>query len=113
VQLTQALEPSDLPQRAEFAASMLDSIEQDNQYLQRVMFSDEATFYVSGHVNRHNVRIWDSENPHVIREHVRASPKLSVCCALTHDKVIGLFVFAEDTVTGANYYDMIHEYLLP
>jgi hypothetical protein len=70
VQLTQALEPSGLHQRAEFAASMLDSIEQDNQYLQRVMFSDEATFYVSGHVNRHNVRIWGSENPDVIREHV-------------------------------------------
>jgi hypothetical protein len=30
-----------------------------------------------------------------------------------HDRVIGSFVFAEDTVTGANYYDMIHEYLLP
>jgi hypothetical protein len=30
-----------------------------------------------------------------------------------HDRVIGPFVFAEDTVTGANYYDMIHEYLLP
>jgi hypothetical protein len=29
VQLTQAFEPRDLPRRAEFAASMLDSIEQD------------------------------------------------------------------------------------
>jgi hypothetical protein len=30
-----------------------------------------------------------------------------------HDRVIGPFVFADHTATGANYYDMIHEYLFP
>ena len=29
-----------------------------NIYLQRICFSDEATFHVSGAVNRHNLRIW-------------------------------------------------------
>jgi hypothetical protein len=35
------------------------------------MFSDEATFHVSGAVNRHNVRIWRSQQPHSVMEHVR------------------------------------------
>jgi hypothetical protein len=30
-----------------------------------------------------------------------------------HDRVISPFAFAEDMVTGANFYDMMHEYLLP
>ncbi|GBM65217.1 hypothetical protein AVEN_65668-1 [Araneus ventricosus] len=41
--------------------------------LQRVMFSDEATFHESGIVNRHNTRIWGLENPHAVQ--ARDSPK--------------------------------------
>jgi hypothetical protein len=32
----------------------------------KIVFSDEVTFYVSGLVNRHNVSIWRSNNPHVV-----------------------------------------------
>ena len=41
-----------------------------------VMFSDEATFYVFGHISRHNVRIWGCENPHVIHELIGCGPSL-------------------------------------
>ncbi|KAJ9601415.1 hypothetical protein L9F63_000439 [Diploptera punctata] len=37
-----------------------------------------ATFYVSISVNRHNVRIWGTQNPHVYREHVQDIPKVNV-----------------------------------
>jgi hypothetical protein len=30
----------------------------DDHFLEKVQFSDEATFHVSGAVNRHNVGIW-------------------------------------------------------
>jgi hypothetical protein len=53
-------------------------LDEDNDYLSKVCFSDEATFHISGTVNRHNCRIWGSENPRVIREHERDSPKLNV-----------------------------------
>ena len=35
---------------------------------QTICFSDLATCHVSGKSNKHNVRIWESEHPHVIRE---------------------------------------------
>jgi len=41
-------------------------------------FSDEATFFTSGHVNRYNTILWDTENPRVIQEHERDSPKVNV-----------------------------------
>jgi hypothetical protein len=47
------------------------------------MFTNEATFHVSGKVYRHNVRIWGTENPHVVREHIRESPKANVWCAIS------------------------------
>jgi hypothetical protein len=43
---------------------------------------DEATFYIRGKVNRHNARVWGTENPHVTVEHERNSPKVNVFCAI-------------------------------
>jgi hypothetical protein len=42
------------------------------------MFVNEATVYLNGRVNRHTVRVWGTENPHEIVEHVRGSSKLKL-----------------------------------
>ena len=68
VQMLQALQPNDMSRRKEFAVNMLEQISEDEAFLKRVCFSDEATFHVSGKLNKHNVRIWGSENPHATRE---------------------------------------------
>jgi hypothetical protein len=73
----------------------------------RFLFSDEATFEVNGKVNRHNVRVWGTENPHVTFEHERDSPKVNVFCAIPKEKVYGPFFFAENTVTGNSFLDML------
>ena len=54
------------PKHKALALEMLSHIEDDEDYLKKVTFTDEAYFHVSGKVNRHNVRIWGSENPHVV-----------------------------------------------
>ena len=64
VQMLQALQPNDMPRQKEFAVNMLQRISEDEAFLKRVCFSDDATFHVSGKLNKHNVRIWGSENPH-------------------------------------------------
>ena len=56
--ILQALQPNGRPVRFEYAASMLNAIEGNNEYVQRTMYSDETIFYVTGYVNRHNFRIW-------------------------------------------------------
>jgi len=37
------------------------AIDEEETFLQRLCFSDEATFYVNGCVNRHNFRIWGTQ----------------------------------------------------
>ena len=68
-----------------------------------MQFSEEKTFHVSGAENRHNVRIWGTENPHAYVEYQRDSPKVHVFCATSNQKVYGPFFFAEETVTGTTY----------
>ncbi|KFM68849.1 hypothetical protein X975_25329, partial [Stegodyphus mimosarum] len=57
VQIVPVLEPDDRPRRVAFVTDMLRRIEDDAEFLKRIMFSDEASFHLSGIVNRHNVRI--------------------------------------------------------
>jgi hypothetical protein len=37
---------------------MSDKMENEDDYLNTILFSDEANFRLNGKVNRHNVRIW-------------------------------------------------------
>ena len=92
---------------------MLAAIEEDDDYLKRVLFSDEATFHLNGVVNRHNARIWGSENPHAVFETVRDSPKLNVWCGLMHNNIIGPFFFSETTITANTYLDMWQLFVVP
>jgi hypothetical protein len=77
------------------------------------MFSDEATFHVSGHVHRNNVRIWANGGPHDFVEHKRDSLKVNVWCALFRYLVIGPYFFAKRTVTSHNYLDMLEPFAVP
>jgi hypothetical protein len=112
LQLLQALKQNDKVERLSFCESMQVLIEDEN-FLQRMVFSDEATFHLCGKVNRHNVRIWGSENPHAYVEHVRDSPKVNVFCAIANNKVYGPFFFIEQTINGIVFLDMMTEWLIP
>ena len=93
VQMLQALQPNDMPRRKEFAVNMLQRISEGKAFLKRVCFSNEATFHVSGKLNKYNVRIWGSENPHASRELQRDSPKVNVWCGIMCNQIIGPFFF--------------------
>jgi hypothetical protein len=106
IQLLLAIRPGDNRKRYDFVVDILNEIDKDEQFLHRVMFSDEATFRVSGHVQRHNIRIWANKRPHDFFKHKRDIPKVNMWCALTRDRVIGPCFFAELTVTSHNYLNM-------
>lgn len=113
IQILQTIKPKDIIKRAGFATFMLEQIEENESFLSKVIFSDEATFHTNGCVNRHNVRIWGSQHPHEIFEKERDSPKINVWCGLSKDEVIGPFFFAEKNINGTVYLDMLENYCFP
>ncbi|GFU77549.1 hypothetical protein TNCV_3499221 [Trichonephila clavipes] len=48
----------------------------------RILFSDEAHFWLNGYVNKQNCRIWSEANPQVYVETPLHPEKLTVGCAL-------------------------------
>ena len=92
---------------------MPDRLDLDPGFLTGVCFSDESTFHVSGLINRHNSRIWGSQNPHETCELERNSPKLNVWCGIMRNKIIGPFFFAEKSIAAQIYLDLLTEYVSP
>ncbi|GFT13385.1 hypothetical protein NPIL_256851 [Nephila pilipes] len=65
----------DKQKRFEFCADMQLCFENDD-FADRPVFTDEATFYISGRVNMQNVHFWGPDNLKFTEQHVRDSPEL-------------------------------------
>lgn len=119
VQLTQELKDTDHTARRAFAKCMIDEINRDPQFFNKIIFSDEAHFHLNGYVNKQNCRIWATENPRVTHEVSLHPKRVTVWCALWAGGVMGPFFFedAEDesalTVNGERYRDMLVSFFWP
>ncbi|GFX31089.1 hypothetical protein TNCV_2025921 [Trichonephila clavipes] len=54
----------------------------------RILFSDEAHFWLNGYVNKQNCRIWSEVNPQVYVETPLHQEKLTVWCALWAGRIL-------------------------
>jgi len=90
LQLVQALSCDDKRVRYSFCMSMQQCNEKDD-FFNRLIFDDESTFHLSGKVNKHNVRIWGTENPRELVQYVRDSAKVNFFCVVSRTKVYGSF----------------------
>ncbi|GFX66072.1 DUF4817 domain-containing protein [Trichonephila clavipes] len=84
----------------------------------RILFSDEAHFWLNGYVNKQNCRIWSEANPQMYVETPLHSEKLTVWCALWAGGIIGPYFFKNDeghnvTVNGYRYRAMITNFFIP
>ena len=111
LQLVQLLKDPDIPARPDFCVAMQQKMEDDG-FDDRLVFSDEATFHVSGKVNQYNTRIWGTENPHELLKHQRDSTKVTVFCAVLKKAVYGPFFFERAAVNAETYLDKLENWLV-
>ncbi|CAH0560896.1 unnamed protein product [Brassicogethes aeneus] len=62
IQLTQEIMPIDYLLRRCFANWALEHLKADPEFGQKIIFSDEAHFWMNGFVNKQNCQIWGEEN---------------------------------------------------
>ncbi|GFW38070.1 transposable element Tc3 transposase [Trichonephila clavipes] len=84
----------------------------------RILFSDEAHFWLNGYVNKQNCRMWSEANPQVYVETPLHPEKLTVWCALWAGGIIGPYFIKNDeghnvTVNGDRYRAMITNFFIP
>jgi hypothetical protein len=84
IQTVQKLSDEDHRRLLDFCLQLQDLMSSDDHFLEKVQFSDEATFHVCGAIN---VRKWGSENLQAYVELQRDSPNVNVFCAVSSQKV--------------------------
>ena len=62
--MAQRMSEDDLDRRMEFYEWVLRKLMEDPEISAKILFSDEAKFYVNEEVNRQNLRYWSNGNPH-------------------------------------------------
>lgn len=110
--LVQKLHDGDQDRRVEFCEKMLGMIDEDNTFIDRIWWSDEATFKLNGHINRHNCVYWSADNPGLIIEKEVNLPGICVWAAISSNGLLGPYFF-DGTVTSEKYLGMLREYLWP
>lgn len=106
------LHDNDYAPRIHFADWFLD--QEDPQFSKRVLWSDEAHFYLDGYVCSNQCVIWDSTNPHKFRERPLHPLKVTVWCAFNSNFILPpYFIDSPTTVNQYVYADIINNHLMP
>lgn len=112
------MKPHDLPQRLTFGEWALAKLEEDPFFYRKIVFSDEAHFWLNGYVNKQNCRIWSEDQPEALQELPMHPKKVTVWCGLWAGGIIGPYFFKGDdgrniTVNGERYRVMIDDFFMP
>ena len=87
-------------------------VNEDEEFVTKIVWSDEAQFKLNGTVNRHNCVYWAPENLHIHVGKAVNLPAVIVWCGLSATGLIGPFFF-EGAVTGEAYLEMLRSSILP
>ena len=84
----------------------------DKFFHEKVLWSDEAKFHLSGAVNRHNCVYWRDAPPNVTSDKSATSKSINVWCGLHSRGLVGP-VFIEENITGDNYLQILEQHVIP
>lgn len=104
--LIHGLLEDDPDRRLEFCDIFLNEINENPEILDRILWTDEANFKLSGHVNRHNCVYWNTTNQHVVIGRQINQPGLTVWGGISSDGLIGP-IFFDTTVNGEIYLNLL------
>lgn len=115
VQMVQQLKIRDRYQRKVISELALNCLEEDDDFLAKIISSDEAHFHLGGYINKQNCRIWGAENPKIIFEKPLHPERVTVWCGLWVGGIIEPYLFENQagkavTVNGERYRNMIEQF---
>jgi len=69
IQLVKELKPRTHTMRRDFGVWAENEIDLDADFYPKILFSEEAHFWLNGYVNKQNCRIWSEDNQHKTVDH--------------------------------------------
>lgn len=107
IELHQDLYGDDFQNRVTFCNILNEKINQNQNFLENILFSDEAIFKSNAVVNRHNMHYYAVENPLWLRQiNYQNRWSLHVWGGIIGNQIIGPFIF-DGPITGDPYYNFL------
>ncbi|CAG7818007.1 unnamed protein product [Allacma fusca] len=109
----QQLKPEDYPKRVQFSNEMIVHFGADVNLVNNIMWTDEASFDLSGTISTRNAIWYGYSNPkRYIEKQIKPQNSVSVWCGIWSGGIIGSYFF-ESTVDGKAYLKMLQEFAIP
>lgn len=110
IQVAQRLQEYDIERRLEFANTMCEMIDREHFDVNKIIFSDEAHFYLDGYVNRQNYRIWGSQKPEITVTKPLHPDRVTVWAGLCSKGILGPYFTPDgEYVDQFVYHDILEE----
>lgn len=105
IQTAQRLEPGDEERRVDFANIICELIDRKEIDTRKIIFTDEAHFWLDGYVNSQNYRIWGSQKPDNAMQSAPLHPqKITVWAGICSTGLLGpIFLRQKETVDRKVY----------
>lgn len=105
----QALHPGDQDRRMQFCRILNEKLQQDPDFLKKIIWSDESCFTRRGVVNYHNLRVWATENPRTVRpRNFQQEFSANVWMGIVDNIVLGPYVLPH-RVTGQIFLEFLQD----
>lgn len=102
----QELYPEDPQRRTEFCEMILIRTQEDPQFLEKIIWTDEAKFSKEGIFNRRNSHFWGNQNPHVMRpRNFQYKFSFNVFCLLMGNKLC--YHIYDENLNGPRYLEIL------
>lgn len=99
----QGLREQDREKRLTFCNIILQKHNEDPNFVNKILFTDESPFSTAGRHNRRNTHVWATENPReVAATELQGYRVANVWCGMSSNHIYGP-VFLEGTLTGERY----------
>ena len=95
IKLTQELKPLDHLKHRNFSNWALAKLKENEEFHRKIIFIDEAYFWLNSFVNKQNMRCRSATNPNVLLETPLHPPKVTVWCGFHAGGVIGSYFFVD------------------
>lgn len=112
VQTLQRIDPSSVEKRFDFAAEICELIDRDELDPRKIIFTDEAHFWLDGYVNNQNYRIWGSEKPAPETKPLYPE-KVTVWAGICAEGIVGPIFTRDKETVDKHVYRRILELVLP
>lgn len=103
IQMFQRLEGDAQEKRLKFCEDICEEIDQGHIDINKIIFSDEAHFYLDGYVNSQNYRVWGSEKPEVTATKPLHPERVTVWTGICASGILGPYFIRNKSVDKTVY----------